>query len=108
MILLAILVVVGAGVFATMHIMGTREGSDRAVEFCFVQETVKAKLQGTTLFPPIEEASFETTEDGKLQVIGKVSVMSSSGRSSRYSYTVVIYKAGGDTWVAASASVVPI
>jgi|SRR5579872_5102587 len=105
---LAILSLVGAGTYAAIHMLHARGGSDHTAEFGFVQETVKAKIEGTAYFHPIEEASFETAEDGKLRVTGEVNVMAPNGTFARYSYTVVMHQGPDGNWIADDVSIVPV
>lgn len=105
---LAILLLVGAGIYAAIHALRARGSSDRTLEFGAVQEAIKGKLESAAYFPPMEEASFENTEDGKIRVTGEVDAVSSSGRSSRYSYTVVLSMDPDGNWIAGDVSLVPI
>lgn len=105
---LLILLLVGAGVYAAVHLLHRGAGPDRTAQYGAVQEFVKAKFGGATYFTPLEETSFQPTEDGKLRVTGEVDVVSPGGPSTRYAYTVVMHQGPDGDWQADEVSLVPV
>ena len=105
---LAVLVGVG-GILGALHFATRGVESSESDIVGAAQTFATAKLAGTPHFAPLAETAVENLSDGRVKVSGTVDVVTPSGNSATYSYTVFM-RPGMDegTWIVDDVSLIPL
>jgi hypothetical protein len=104
-IAVAVVVLVLGGVAVALRYAGYTSYSDTDL-VAAAQQLVRPKFANQSHFAPIAETTVERMGSEKAKVSGTVDVISPSGQSAQYSYTVLMHLDDDDNWQADDISLI--